>query len=236
MTAPTPPAAEAAQPRPRPARRAAGRAREAWRTERPELIATVLLSLATLLSAWGTYQATRWKSAQGDLMAAASSLRVQGNHQAALADRNLMIDVDTFLAWVEAESAHDTARAAFMVDRFRAEFVPAWQAWLGSGPRRVDELPPGTPFERPEYVLAARVETERLFDAAEARVADAEHAGEVGDGFVLVAVVFASVLFLSGMASRVGSSWARWTMVAMAAATFLLAAILEFSLPQKLIP
>ena len=68
-----------------------------------------------------------------------------------------MIDLQSFLAWVDAANNQDTTRMDLLQTRFRAEFKPAFNAWLQNlteAPN--DKIPPGTPFELSQYQLKAR--------------------------------------------------------------------------------
>ena len=58
----------------------------------------------------------------------------------------------------------DPELADFYEQRFRPEFVPAFDAWQDTDPLTNPEAPP-TPFAMPEYQLESRTEAEQL-DAA----------------------------------------------------------------------
>ena len=58
-------------------------ARGLWQDERVEIVAAILLALATVLSAWGAYQATRWSGQQADAYAESAALRASASRQAA---------------------------------------------------------------------------------------------------------------------------------------------------------
>ena len=129
-------------------------AREIWQDERVEVVAAILLSLATVLSAWGAYQATRWSGVQANSYAASAALRAEANSHGAVASRQLQIDVATYLAWADAAAKGDTRLADFLEARFRTEFKPAFAAWKASGSLDGAGIPNGTPFDLAEYKLA----------------------------------------------------------------------------------
>lgn len=211
----------------------AAAAREVWRDERVEVVAAVLLSLATVLSAWGAYQATRWSGEQANSYAEAAALRASANSQGTVASRQIQIDVATYLAWADAVQADDSRLAEFIRARFRAEFKPAFDAWLDGAPLDDAGLPAGTPFEQPEYKLAAQALADEKVAAADAALVDAQHANQISDNFVLTAVLFASVLFFAGIAARFRPQWIRWAMLSVAVVVFVMGLIVEFSLPQN---
>lgn len=221
-------------PEPDGARRGiAAAAREVWQDERVEVVAAILLSLATVLSAWGAYQATRWSGVQADSYAASAALRAEANSHGAVASRQLQIDVATYLAWADAAAKGDTRLADFLEARFRTEFKPAFGAWKSSGSLDGAGIPQGTPFDRAEYKLAEQGIANDKVAAADDALLDAQEANQVSDNFVLTAVLFASVLFFAGIAAKFRPQWIRWAMLGVAVVVFGLGLIVEFSLPQN---
>jgi hypothetical protein len=212
----------------------AAAAREAWRDERVEIVAAILLSLATVLSAWGAYQATRWSGEQANSYADAAALRGEANSHGTVASRQIQIDVATFLAWADAAAQKDTRLTDFLEARFREEFKPAFRAWRLSGSLDGEGIPDGTPFEMPEYKLAEQTIANDKAKAAEDALLDAQEANQISDNFVLTAVLFASVLFFAGIAARFRPQWIRWAMLSVAVVVFGLGLIVEFSLPQNI--
>ena len=123
--------------------------------ERLELVATVLLAVATVGTAWSGYQASRWNGEQAKAFSRASALRIESTKAAGLADAQTQIDVATFTQWVDAYAQDQTELADFYFKRFRQEFNPAMDAWIATSPRRNPDAPL-TPFAMPQYRLAAR--------------------------------------------------------------------------------
>ena len=119
-------------------------------------------------------------------------------------------------------------------DRLRQEFVPAFEAWLDLAP--AGEIPPGTPFDLPEYqeyAGAARGEALELNREADDATVTAAKANQTGDNFVLVAVIMASVLFFAGVGAKFRGRVVRIAMIAAAMAFFLGGLAFMLSLPQN---
>jgi hypothetical protein len=216
-----------------PAQGIVATAREIWAEERVEVVAAILLSLATVLSAWGAYQATRWSGEQANNYAESAARRAESGRHGTVASRQIQIDVQTFIAWVDAEGQGDQRLADFYVERFREEFLPAFTAWRLSGDGGSEGLPEGTPFEMPEYVNAEQAIANDLFAQADAALAEAQWNNQISDNFVLTAVLFASVLFFAGIAARFRPQWIRWTMLGVALIVFGIGLVVEFLLPQN---
>jgi hypothetical protein len=201
--------------------------------DRWDALAAIVLALAAVLSAWAAYQSTRWSGEQANAYAESSALRAAAGQHGTAASRQIQIDVSTFLGWSEAMTAGDRAQADFVRERFRPELTPAFEAWLATAPSP-GELPPGTPFTMPQYVLAEQGTADDLNAQADARLADAQEFNQVADDFVLVAVVFASVLFVAGIASRFRQPRIRGGLSLLAAGLFAAGVVLEFLLPQNI--
>lgn len=209
-------------------------ARGIWHDERIEVVAAILLSLATVLSAWGAYQATRWSGEQANAYAESAAFRAAAGRQGTVASRQIQIDVSTFLSWSQAKAVGDDRLATFLESRFRAEFKPAFQAWLAETTLDAQSLPVGTPFDRPEYTNAAQDEADAQTAKADAALAEAQYDNQISDNFVLTAVLFASVLFFAGTAAKFRPQWIRWTMIGVAVVVFGIGLVIEFSLPQSI--
>jgi hypothetical protein len=196
-----------------------------------ELLSALLLALATIAAAWCAYQSTRWGGVQANAYAHAGAARQESVRASSQSFALTVIDVQVFQSWIEATHAGDTALATFYRERFRAEFVPAFNAWLASAP--AGTIPAGTPFALPQYQLAQETLADQLSTQAEAFTAQAENANQTGDNFVLLAVIFASVLFFAGVGTKFKGYRVRLVMVGFAVLMFCVALGFVFSLPQN---
>ncbi len=196
-----------------------------------EVLAVIILSLATVSSAWSAYEATRWSGEQAVSAGQASAMRTESTRLSNRANTETTIDVQVFTDWVAAVSQKETRRAEFLETRFRAEFKPAFAAWRASAP--AGTIPEGTPFQRPEYRLAANTEAQRLLAEAEDRTQASLRANQISDNFVLTTVLFATVLFFAGIASRVQAVNVRRAVLILAVLVWVAATAVMFNLPQN---
>ena len=197
-----------------------------------ELLAALLLALATISAAWCAYQSTRWGGVQANAYASAGALRQESVRASNRFFALVNIDVSTFLTWIDARRAQDILLAEFWEARFRPEFKPAFDAWLASAP--AGEIPPGTPFDRAEYAPADRTLADDLQKQAEDSAAEARKANQTGDNFVLLAVLFASVLFFAGVGTKFKGYRVRVAMVSFATVFYLVALVFVLILPQNI--
>ena len=201
------------------------------RDRRVELIAAIMLSIATVVTAWSAYQATRWSGDQAEDYTSASATRTESVRASTEANRQVLIDVATFLNWLDAEQSGDHALADDIHARMRKEFLPAFDAWHATAP--AGSIPDGTPFELPEYRLAAEERAKRLEAKAAALFEDGNQSNEVGDDFVLAAVLFASVLFFSGLAGTFDSLRAQLFLLILGGVMLLVGTVIVVTLPQN---
>jgi len=200
--------------------------------DRWDALSAIVLALAAVLSAWAAYQSTLWSGDQAQAYAESAAARAQAARHASAASRQIQIDVATFLEWSAAKSAGNAQQASFLEARFRSEFQPAFQAWLATA-TTAGVVPPGTPFDRPEYQLAEQKAADDADAQAEQLMEEADRDNQVSDNFVLTAVIFASVLFVAGIASRFEQPRIKGGLAAVAAFLFVVGAIFEFVLPQS---
>ncbi len=166
------------------------------------LAAAVILSLATLVSAWCGYQASVWNGVVSTQTREANAARLDSARHADVADRQLSSDLLIFAVWLEAEVTGAEQVADSVAERFLPHFRPAFEAWRAQPPAPGSLLPSGTPFERTEYVLPTQAAADAAQQRAEAAVVAADAAGTWSSRYVLATVLFASVLFLAGIAAK----------------------------------
>jgi len=167
----------------------------------PEIVATLLLALAAVATAWSSYQAARWNGEQAKASGSVNKTRLQATRASALANAQTEVDVATFTQWVDAYARKESVLADFYFRRFRAEFKPAVNAWLATRPLKNPKAPL-TPFAMPQYRLAATAEAEALDRKAEALSAKVHENIQRSTNYVLGVVLFAVTLFFAAMSTK----------------------------------
>jgi hypothetical protein len=218
--------------------------------DRIELVATALLAVATVLTAWSAFQSTKWSGSQSNHYARAGALRTDSAKASSLANAEQIVDVNTFVSWASAlanERAADPnastapdgsyqadphALSGFLYERLRSEFRPAIDAWLAQRPLENPAAEP-TPFTLPEYKLAERTRAERLEVLADAESSLARRDNQRGDNYVLATVLFASVLFFAGVSGKLGRTRNRATTIALAVVVLLAGIVLLVTFPVQ---
>jgi hypothetical protein len=168
---------------------------------RLELAATVLLAIAAVATAWAAYQSARWHGEQAKSQSASIAARVESTRAANVANRQAQIDVALFTQWVDAYAREESELSGFYRKRFRAEFEPAFEAWVATRPR-TNPAAPLSPFAMPEYKLAATTQADRLEAQAVAASSDVARFIQRADNYSLAVVLFAASLFFAGISTR----------------------------------
>jgi hypothetical protein len=187
-----------------------------------EPVALVLLSLATVGTAWCSFQAAAWGGVSQRLMNASAA---SGRHAATAQLQSYqmaLLDVTLFSQHINARASSNEALARFYSDRFRGEAKTAFEAWMATRPFENSNAPPHpfvTNLYQPRLLIEAGLadaETQRLWQQA-------GEAGRTGRSYVLITVLLASALFCGGTASRFEAVWVRRTVLGLGLAAFLFA-------------
>ncbi len=166
-----------------------------------DFASVILISAATVLTAWCGYEAARWTAIQTRQYNEASAQRVAAAVNSGRANTLEIVDVTMFLQYVAAVAAGHTDEEAFIYRRFRPEMKGAVDAWLATKPRQ-NPGAPSSPFAMPQYRLLTGAEAARLNARAAASLKAATNANELSDGYVRLTVIFASVSFLAGISTK----------------------------------
>ncbi len=169
-----------------------------------ELLATILLTVAAVATAWSSYQSARWSGVQANDYAAGNAARVESTRLSTVAGQKTEVDVLTFTQWIDAYSTGDRQLAEFYRQRFRPEFKPAVAAWTATRPLTNPKAPP-TPFAMPQYEVAENAEAASKTQEAEQATAAAQEANQRSDNYVLAVVLFAASLFFAGISTKLSA-------------------------------
>ena len=139
-------------------------------SDRVELIATIIMALAAIFTAWAAFQSAKWSGEQATSFSKAGAARTESTRFDTRAGQLAGIDVALFTSWLDALNTDANTGAiefgpgvlyeptegtlsGFLFERMRDEFRPAMDAWLVLFAEDRTTAP-ATPFAMPEYVLA----------------------------------------------------------------------------------
>ncbi len=215
--------------------------------DRIELIATVVLAVATILTAWSGFQSGKWGGEQSINFAEAGAARTESTRADTAGGQLVQIDAAMYIDWVTAISDElasgditeaslnpyttvDGTVSGFLYKRFRDEFLPAVDAWLATEPVSNDDAPK-SPFEMSEYVVAERARADELAALADQKAIDGRTANQNGDNYVLTMVLFASVLFFAGVSSKMNRPRNRVIVLGFGVVTLIVGLVILATLP-----
>lgn len=195
-----------------------------------ELGAVVLLSLATLATAWSGYQAALWSGVQSQRYSQASALRVRADEDTVTAGQVHLGDLLLVNGWFDATETGNRKLAADYRQRFRPAFQPIFSDWLALHPLTNRSAPPG-PTYMPQYHPAALTAAAADNARADRVFAEGTDAKTNDDDHILATVFFAAVLFLAAVSLRLEWIRLRIAVLALGSAVFLGALVFVLTLP-----
>jgi len=198
-----------------------------------EPLALVLLSLATVGTAWCSFQAAAWGAVSQRTMNLSAAA---GRRAAAMELQSYqlqLVDIGLFSHYINARANSNETLARFYAERFRGEAKPAFDAWMATRPFENPEAPPH-PFVTNLYQPRLLRDARQAEDESARFWQEAGEAGRTSRSYVLLTVVLASALFCSGTATRFDGLWIRRTVLALGLVTFLVVAARLVLLPVQL--
>lgn len=197
-----------------------------------EPLALLLLSLATVGTAWCSFQAAVWGGVSQRTMNLSAASSRQAVTDQLQSYQMALLDVLLFSQHINARASSNEALAQFYSDRFRGEAKQAFEAWMATHPfenRNAPSHPFVTNFYQPRLLLEAReaeTASQRFWQIA-------GEAGRVSRSYVLITVLFASVLFCGGTASKFETPWIRRSTLGLGLGAFAFAAARLILLPVQ---
>ena len=195
-----------------------------------ELFSVVLISLATVVSAWCGYQSALWASEMITSYNFADAARSESVRMSNRALQLTTIDVNLFTAYVSAYSKGDDDLVDFLMARFRPEMKFAVDAWIETEPL-VNLEAPNSPFDMVEYQSEAQSEADKLLNEVDEYLDLASKANERSGRYFLLTVIFASVLFFGGISSKFRSINIQIGLLAFSSLMFLITVIFVMTFP-----
>jgi hypothetical protein len=195
-----------------------------------EPVEAVLMAMATLSTAWCSYQSSCWSGESNALETradklerAAAAMHLEGLQVEAIQARSVMEVVD-------AQFEGDERRARFYTDRFADELKPAYEKWLALKPFENASVAPD-PFARELYTPRFTGEIRVAKAGAALAEAESNETGHHASAYLSNTVLLASVLFFSGAAGKFDQRRVRLGSLIFASAIFLYAAVRMVLLP-----
>src|SRR5437762_14155707 len=195
-----------------------------------EPVAALLMALATLSTAWCSFESAAWTRKSNRLMnefntleRKAGLLRMQGTQQAT-------IHAAMFMQVLAAQQAGNEKLVNFYVERFPPDVRKAYDAWLAQRPF---ENPNADPHPFVPRLYEPRGTREAADATAKAAISqqEARTAGSVSGQYLANTVLFATVLFFASASGKFEQRRVRMVAFSFAAAVFIFAVVRTAMLP-----
>lgn len=177
-----------------------------------DIIGVFVMSITAVLTAWCGFQASKWGGEMSISFSQASSARVQAAAAEGEARAATQIDLSVYLQWAIAVTNGQEEVAEYIQDRFTPAFATAFDAWVAEG------MVETSPLARDDYVPDGTDEAAELSARADVAFQTALENNRHGDGYSLLTVLFALVLFLAAMSQRDVRIWVGRTLLGLAIA------------------
>src|SRR5947199_4347388 len=203
---------------------------ESLRKKWIEPVVAVLMALTTLCTAWCSYESAAWTRRSNRLMHESNAVE----RRAALLDvqgsQALIIHTSMFMELLAAQHAGNEQLASFYAERFPPDVKKAYEAWLAQKPFENRDAD-AHPFVPNLYQVRGATEAAAARADAERRVDEARDAGNRSGQDLANTVLFATVLFVGGIAGQVEQPRVRLFAAAFGVALFLFAALRMLLMP-----
>lgn len=197
------------------------------------LTAAIILGLAAILTAWGSYRASIESGSVTRNYAEQQALISQANDIYAQSDQASSLEQQFFLSYAIETSAGNTDGAAYLENTMTDDLWAVVDWWINAP----SETAPPTPFSElnPAYAgLASQLlltEGNAAMAEADLRRVAAEESGSIGDRYGLANVFFAIVLFLAGIASLLSRRFLQVGIVALSIAILAVGVVILVGTP-----
>jgi len=195
-----------------------------------EPVVLVLLSLATVGTAWCSFEAASWGAVAGGF----TNRSLAASRRASLAElqaqQMALLDVLLFSQHINALVSSNDTLARFYADRFRGEAKTAYAAWMATKPFENPDAPPHpfvTNFYQPKLLEAARAADAESQELAQ----QGGDAGRISRAYILITVLLACSLFAGGTASKFEQTGIRRAVLVLGLASVGFAAVRLWALP-----
>jgi hypothetical protein len=205
------------------------------RQERPksrwaEPAMALLMALATLGTAWCSYQSAAFTRRSNRLMNEVNSMERRAGLLNLQGMQTATIHVAMFMEMLAAQEAGNEKLANFYVQRFPPDLRKAYDAWSAEKPVE-NANAEAHPFTPKFYELRGTREAIEASTTAAGKMQEARGAGNVSGQYLANTVLFATVLFFANAAGKFEQRRVRVISSLFAAAVFVFAVVRIAMLP-----
>jgi hypothetical protein len=195
-----------------------------------EPVIALLMALATLSTAWCSYQSAAWTRQSNRLMNEFNTLERRAGVLSLQGMQQATIHTAMFMEVLAAKQAGNEQLANFYVERFPPDVRKAYDAWLAQKPFANPNADPH-PFVSKLYEPRGTREAADATAKAASSQQEARKAGNISGQYLANTVLFATVLFFASASGKFEQQRVRSLAFAFAVAVFVFALVRTAMLP-----
>jgi hypothetical protein len=195
-----------------------------------EPVTALLMALATLGTAWCSYESAAWTRRANRLLNEFNSLERRAGLLNIQGMQAATIHTAMFMELLAAKQAKNDRLAEFYVERFPPDARKAYDAWLAQKPFENPKADPH-PFVPALYEVRGTREAAVANASAGEKVRSSRAAGNTSGEYLANTVLFATVLFFANASSKFAQRRVRVPAFLFAAAVFTFAVVRIAMLP-----
>jgi hypothetical protein len=195
-----------------------------------EPVTALVMALATVGTAWCSFESAAWTRRSNRLMNETNSLERKAGLLNVQGMQAATIHTAMFMELLAAKQAGNEALANAYVQRFPPDVRKAYDAWLAQKPFENPKADPH-PFVPNLYELRGAREAADALATAATKVEQARNAGNMSGQYLANTVLFATVLFFANAAGKFEQRRVRAVSFVFALAAFAFAAARIAMLP-----
>jgi len=176
-------------------------AREVPKRRWVEPITALIMALATVGTAWCSYESAFWTRQANRAMNEFNSLERKASLLTVQGMQSATIHVSMFMQVLAAQQAGNQELATFYVERFPPDVRAAYDAWMQQRPFQNPRADPH-PFVPNLYQMRGTKEASEATATGAKKVEEARKAGTVSGQYLANTVMFATVLFFANAAGK----------------------------------
>ena len=195
-----------------------------------EPASAILMALATLSTAWCSYQSSKWSGQSSELATRAARLEQKAALLHLEDNQVTSIQAKMFMDFINATLAGNNKLAQFYSDRFPPELRTAYDRWIEQKPFENPKADPH-PFVQGLYKPRFAEDAQQATTDAGRNGVEARRTGNFAAQYLSNTVLFAMVLFFAGTSARFNQRYVRQWSFFFAVAVFLFAVSRMLMLP-----
>lgn len=197
---------------------------------RTNMLALLLMALATFGSSWSAYQSSLWNGVQTFRLMDAAALSRAADEKAMTANQLRSVEASLFVEYARDLYEGRIELSNFILARMRPELREAIQAWVATQPIKNPHAP-STPFVMPQYRVQIDDQARELDAKSSATYEQAHQANRTSDTYTLLSVLYTSALFLAGLISGFEQKLMRRMVLALSFSVLLVALLIMVQQP-----